>query len=618
MHSKRQVEKKIQIEAKKDQRIKEIRSKEAKSKRGSGGGKGDMSEEDAQALLGSLLQMSGSGGLSHLHGSIVKVYCIHTDPNYSLPWQMKHQESSTSSGFVIEGKRILTNAHSVEHHSQVKVRRKGFETKFIATVLCVGRECDLALLKVEDEEFWKDIEPIKFGELPDLQEAVTVIGYPIGGDNLSVTQGVVSRIDMQEYAHGGTELLAVQIDAAINPGNSGGPVFNDDGLCLGIAFQSLRDSETENIGYIIPTLVIDHFLNDYEKNKKYTDFPSAGFQSEVMENPTLRKYFKMGPKHTGILVKRITPVSHAFEVLKVNDVILAIDGIKVANDGTVPYRTDERIGASFLISQKFCGDSCAFHILRDGKEMDVEIKLTQPSALVPLQPVTYQSDESAIPPYYIFSGLVFTVLCEEYLKEEYGEQFDFLAPTRLLEKHLFGFKTRPNHQVVILSQVLAHNSNVGYEYLQNIQVIKCNGVDINNLEHFVTLIETCQDEFIRLDLDYDEIVILDRKEGISVTKDVLAQNSIPAPMSPELLKKFPQKAVEEENVSEKKTEKKIEEPVKKIEESQEEDKENKNTKNNKKSSSESKENEESKINNQSNQKQGGEGNGKKSSKKKGK
>jgi S1-C subfamily serine protease len=46
-----------------------------------------------------------------------------------------------------------------------------------------------------------------------------VIGYPIGGDNLSVTQGVVSRIDMQEYAHGSTELLAVQIDAAINPGN---------------------------------------------------------------------------------------------------------------------------------------------------------------------------------------------------------------------------------------------------------------------------------------------------------------------------------------------------------------------------------------------------------------
>ena len=56
-----------------------------------------------------------------------------------------------------------------------------------------------------------------------LQDAVAVVGYPIGGDTISVTSGVVSRIEVTSYVHGSTELLGVQIDAAINSGNSGIP-----------------------------------------------------------------------------------------------------------------------------------------------------------------------------------------------------------------------------------------------------------------------------------------------------------------------------------------------------------------------------------------------------------
>lgn len=62
----------------------------------------------------------------------------------------------------------------------------------------------------------------------------------------------------------------MQIDAAINSGNSGGPAFNDKGECVGIAFQSLKHEDAENIGYVIPTPVITHFIQDYEKNGDYT------------------------------------------------------------------------------------------------------------------------------------------------------------------------------------------------------------------------------------------------------------------------------------------------------------------------------------------------------------
>ena len=58
--------------------------------------------------------------------------------------------------------------------------------------------------------------------LAHVQDAVAVVGYPIGGETISVTTGVVSRIEVTSYSHGATELLGIQIDAAINPGNSGG------------------------------------------------------------------------------------------------------------------------------------------------------------------------------------------------------------------------------------------------------------------------------------------------------------------------------------------------------------------------------------------------------------
>lgn len=67
------------------------------------------------------------------------------------------------------------------------------------------------MLTVSDDEFWKGVSPVEFGELPVLQDAVTVVGYPIGGDTISVTSGVVSRMEILSYVHGSTELLGLQV-----------------------------------------------------------------------------------------------------------------------------------------------------------------------------------------------------------------------------------------------------------------------------------------------------------------------------------------------------------------------------------------------------------------------
>jgi S1-C subfamily serine protease len=144
-----------------------------------------------------------SADLSQILPCIVKLEVVHTTPSYVLPWQSGRSLRSTSSGFIISNQRIVTNAHCVAGAAQVRIRRPNSARKFEAKVVSVGRDCDLAILSVADDAFWTgragglsiDIEQRR-NVLPDLEERVSVVGFPTGGDSVSVTSGVVSRIEV--------------------------------------------------------------------------------------------------------------------------------------------------------------------------------------------------------------------------------------------------------------------------------------------------------------------------------------------------------------------------------------------------------------------------------------
>ncbi|XP_010254417.1 PREDICTED: protease Do-like 9 isoform X2 [Nelumbo nucifera] len=430
--------------------------------------------------------------------AVVKVFCVHTEPNFSLPWQRKRQYSSSSSGFIIGGRRVLTNAHSVEHHTQVKLKKRGSDTKYLATVLAIGTECDIAMLTVNDDEFWEGVSPVEFGSLPALQDAVTVVGYPIGGDTISVTSGVVSRMEILSYVHGSTELLGLQIDAAINSGNSGGPAFNDKGNCVGIAFQSLKHEDVENIGYVIPTPVIMHFIIDYERNKEYTGFPTLGVEWQKMENPDLRMAMGMTSDQKGVRIRRVEPTAPESQVLKPSDILLSFDGIDIANDGTVPFRHGERIGFSYLVSQKYTGENSVVKVLRNSEIFEFNIKLATYKRLIPAH------IKGRPPSYYIIAGFVFTTVSVPYLRSEYGKDYEYDAPVKLLDKHLHAMAQSEDEQLVVVSQVLVADINIGYEDIVNTQVLAFNGKPVKNLKSLASMVENCDDEFLKFELEYQQ------------------------------------------------------------------------------------------------------------------
>jgi S1-C subfamily serine protease len=186
--------------------------------------------------------------------AVVKIFVRSVDTSYSTPWQKLETESSSGSGFAISGRRVLTNAHVVNNCNSLRLQRPGRPGQWEGKVLCIARQCDLALVSVAEDSFWEGLPLLQFSdELPALDTSVTAIGYPVGGDNLAITRGVVSRVDLMDYTMlglGDPPLVVIQIDAAINPGNSGGPVFDQDLAVCGVAFAGR--SRSNSVGYVIP------------------------------------------------------------------------------------------------------------------------------------------------------------------------------------------------------------------------------------------------------------------------------------------------------------------------------------------------------------------------------
>ncbi|MDP3921127.1 MAG: serine protease [Candidatus Omnitrophota bacterium] len=463
--------------------------------------------------------------------SVVKVLVNSDAPSFYAPWKSFGTESSSGSGAIIAGNRILTNAHVVSNHTFIQVKKKADPNKYTAKVEAIANDCDLALLSVEDPAFFEGTEPIAFGGLPDLQDAVHAIGYPIGGEQISITEGVVSRVEMTQYSHseGLIQLLAVQIDAAINPGNSGGPVLKGK-LLVGVAFQGLDDAD--NVGYMVPVPVIEHFLTDLGDGH-YDGFPDLGIVFNYTENKARRSFYGIEAMTGGVLVGGVLPKSPMAEYLQEGDVILEIDGVPVAVDGTVEFRKDERILFLHLIDMKQIGDTVALKLVRDGKVQELTVEL---AAHNPLLPMPHHFDE---PPYYIYGGLLFSVLSEDLIRELVGSADE--AGTTVIKKALANFyyyasldgelSTHGREDIVVLLDVLPDEINVGYQNLNFEVITQVNGKPVTSFEQFVTMLHRNTEEYSLIDTEGGVMLILKRDEAEAATPGILEKYHVPAQFS---------------------------------------------------------------------------------------
>jgi S1-C subfamily serine protease len=436
--------------------------------------------------------------------SLLKIYATQLGPDYGAPWRPGVARTVSGSGFVIADHRILTNAHVVSNATFLQVRRYGDSERVPARVLFVSHDADLALLTIDEPGFFDQVPALDLGDLPELREEVLVLGFPLGGDTLSITRGVVSRIEHQNYVHANASLLAGQIDSAVNPGNSGGPVLSQ-GKVVGVAMQV--SSGSDNIAYMVPTPVIEQFVTDVADGR-YDGVPEAAFRWQRLEAADLRQKYGLPSTRTGILVLDTVPGSAASQTLQPGDVLLSIDGHAIGTDGTIEFRARERTDFGLLLQDKQLGASVQLELLRGGKSVQAELRIDRPVGAGRLVPGPLYGER---PPYYIFGGLAFCPLTVNYV-QAWGEDWWNRAP-----RHLLALLQRSvrfeGEQAVVVCSVLRDELNSGYEEAAEDLIVKADGQPVRNLVQLVNTIESKSTGLLVLETQDGKQIVFDRERA---------------------------------------------------------------------------------------------------------
>ncbi len=450
--------------------------------------------------------------------AVVKIKVETAKSLISCPWANR-TDHCTGSGVVIGNGQILTCAHCVADASFINVRKHNEDTLYHATALFVDNDADLALLQVDDKMFMADITPMEIGETPHVQDDVLAVGYPIGGDDISYTRGIVSRIEDMRYSHGWAYLLGVQVDAAINPGNSGGPVLDlRNWKIAGIAFQGQEKGEA--LGYIIPPDIIRHFLADI-KDGHVDGFADYLFAVDYMENPAKRRYYRMDSGRTGVVVDDVDSVLNDDSIHR-DDIILEIDGYKVSNIGRIRLKGGEVRSIFYPLYIRQIGEKIPVKVFREGTVVETSIVAAKKNRRIRKWMYDVRPD------YFVYGGFVFSTVSFDYIVDSQAKFHD----------DIFKDKEFDDDEPVVITHCFSDKAIDGYVGAAKSLVRSVNGVRVRNLRHLAELVDQCHDGFVRFGLDrdneWDRRIIVDAKEMREATVRVMKRNLIPADRSEDL------------------------------------------------------------------------------------
>ena len=467
-----------------------------------------------------------------IENSVVKVFATMRYPDPFKPWTKQAPSDVTASGVVIEGRRILTNAHVVLYASQVQIQANAAGDKLPATVVAVAPGIDLAVLQLDDPTFFDTHPPVaRASKLPQIKDAVMAYGFPTGGSSLSITKGIVSRIEFAAYNYP-VSGLRIQVDAAINPGNSGGPAIAGDKM-IGLAFSKLG-GDTQNIGYIIPNEEVDLFLKDIAVDGHYHGKPAMYDELQTLENPALRDYLKLDKSVEGMVVHR-PEKSDAGYPLKEWDVLTRIGDTPIDNQGMIKLDKDLRVSFAYKVQHLASNGVVPLTLVRAGKTLQVQLPVSA-------QHRTLITDlKGSYPSYFVYGPVVFSAATWQFVStiENNAGLLRLLGAVKspLITRALDPPDADTEELVVVSSPFFPHKLANGYSNPAGSVVGSVNGTHVRSLKHLVALLRDLKDPFVTIEFDQkgNEALVFARTAMLAATDDILTDNGVRAQGSPNMM-----------------------------------------------------------------------------------
>lgn len=283
-------------------------------------------------------------------------------------------EGSGSGCILTTQGHILTNHHVVDGADEIRVTLAD-GTSYPARRIGMDPNNDLAVLKITAPA--ERLRPIPWGDSDQLLVGMKVyaVGNPFGLER-TMTAGMVGSLGRTLRADNGRLIRGViQTDAAINPGNSGGPLLNGRGELVGITTAIIsRSGQNSGVGLAIPGNTARRVAEElirYGRVVRADSGIEAVLRTEqgllvarLAEGGPADRAGVRGPAihalRRGGLIYYTVDRSQA-------DIIIGVDGQAV--------RTwDELLTA---IETHRPGEEAVLNLLRDGKRIDVKIRLTE-------------------------------------------------------------------------------------------------------------------------------------------------------------------------------------------------------------------------------------------------
>jgi S1-C subfamily serine protease len=460
----------------------------------------------------------------NLSRAVVKIIATKRSPDLSKPWTKQAAQEVSGSGVIINNSQILTNSHVIAYADQIYVQPYQSTEKISCKVVSQAPGIDLALLEPDDDSIFKQYPSLELAEdLPEIKSTVNVYGYPIGGKELSVTEGIVSRIEYGKLFYESSGLM-IQIDAALNAGNSGGAAVSN-GKMTGIVCSKLVTAE--NIGYLIPAEEIKMFLEDCADGKYDGQYVLRGVDMQTAENDALRKRLGIAKETTGIVVSNVHNTDPDFP-LKPFDLITRIGQNAIDNEGNVRINEKLRLAAGYLIPRNARDGKVEMTVVRDGKALTLNIPISIESQnLIRFRGFTY-------PRYFIYGPLVFSEVPYTEIRQIYtqGNALIFFATTQspIVTRMNDVVSFEGEELVGVFAPMFSHRITKGYNTKATGMgiVSHVNDVPVKNLVHLVELLRDNKDQFVifRFANSQSERMVFVKEEIEAATEDILSENGI--------------------------------------------------------------------------------------------